>query len=61
MGDATALTPMDGRGDGDGLGDLPSASGSAVDEFSESADSSSKTSYRGEVVEVRHDCPFSQD
>ena len=42
MGDATAPTPMDGRGDGDGPDDLPSASGSAVDKFPESSGSSSK-------------------
>jgi hypothetical protein len=43
MDDATALTLTDECDDGDEIGDLPSASGSAVDLFPESSGSSSKT------------------
>jgi hypothetical protein len=44
MDDSTALALTDEYDDGDELGDLPSASGSAVDMFPESSSSSSKTS-----------------
>ncbi|KAI0293914.1 fungal-specific transcription factor domain-containing protein [Russula brevipes] len=44
MDDSTVLALTDEYDDGDELGDLPSASGSAVDMFPESSSSSSKTS-----------------
>jgi hypothetical protein len=47
MDDATALTLTDECDDGEELGDLPSASGSAVDMFPESSGSSSKTFDKG--------------
>jgi len=47
MDDATALTLTDECDDGDELGDLPSASGSAVDMFPDSLGSSSKTFDKG--------------
>ncbi len=46
MDDATALTLTDECDDGDELGDLPSASGSAVDMFPESSGSSFKNAVR---------------
>jgi len=47
MDDAAALTLTDECDDGDELGDLPSASGSAMDMFPESSGSSSKTFDKG--------------
>ena len=46
MDDATALTLTDECDDEDELGDLPSASGSAVDMFPESSGSSFKNAVR---------------